>query len=73
MKRKFKLKAWAYIINDGDDPPLVPWGAGEYWQLPIFHSRAEARRWRTHHDSYPTAVRLMRVVVCPCPNNSAQP
>ena len=61
------MKAWAWIVRDGEKPELVPWGCGEYWQLPIFHTRKDARLWREKegHKRY-TFMKLIRVTIkCP--------
>ena len=51
MKKLLTNPAWAFIINYGVEPRMVPWGCGTYWQLPIFHTRKDARTWAKENQT----------------------
>lgn len=65
---KFKLKAWAYCVDDGHKPEITPWGCGDYWQLPIFHSKKDAKAWRKEHPEQVIGLKLQRVMIASIPN-----
>jgi hypothetical protein len=56
-------RMWAWIVRDGSKPELVPWGEGGYWQMPIFHTRKDARAWRVEHPDWSETTRLVRAKV----------
>ena len=53
---KVRFKAWAVL--ERVERRLVPFGNGKQFQLPIFHTRAEAKEWvRDMPDSRGRIVR----------------
>ena len=66
-RRNRARRMWAWIIRDGKKPELVPWGEGNYWQMPIFHTRRDAKAWRVEHLVLYGSARLVRATVAILP------
>ena len=60
MKGAKVRRMWAWVVRDGSQPELVPWGEGAYWQMPIFPTRKDAMAWRVEHPDWSGTVRLVR-------------
>lgn len=56
------VKAWAVMLPEG----LRPYGNGEQFQLPVFHSRKEAIEWM--RAATPEPERIARVQITEIPS-----